>query len=249
MTVRHVAGLLFAVLALGLLGVAGAFAQASASAHAAVAPNGSPLETVSGKIQHIWTTDPGGGFGRNVLISVRQPDKTVVKVIVAPPDCVRQSGVPLKKNNTVTITGSRVIANGVPLLLARRVDEGGVFTFRDTDGRPLWNSEGVGVYHPDAVQTVTGKIQHVWVGRPARGHEPQKMLSIRRPDNTVLTVALAPSSFIDERRTPLLKGAPVTITGSLVMADGRPLLVASRLQQGGQYAFRDGAGNSLCPIA
>jgi hypothetical protein len=62
-----------------------------------------------------------------------------VEVHLAPASFMKQYDINIRKDDNVTIIGSRIMFDGKPALIAKSVAIGReTYNFRDPSGRPLW---------------------------------------------------------------------------------------------------------------
>jgi hypothetical protein len=100
--------------------------------------------TVEGKILKVEVADSGYGRFPGTLVDLKVKEKET-KVYIAPSWYLKNEKVELKKDQSLTITGSQATYNDKPLLITRTIkydDE--EITFRDSKGIPVWAGKGIG---------------------------------------------------------------------------------------------------------
>lgn len=238
-----------------------------------------PMERIHGHVASVdeYYPYPGSAPGLQVMLRVtpggeegtpdwqlsEQPPYRIVQF--GPEWYVRENLGRIRIGEPMVVTGAPALWRGHKVFLAERVQTTGHrLVLRNDVGMPMWaggwsgwgtptgmaSATGIGLYDPNTVQTVSGRLDRVWSGVPVAGLDRMRMIAIRRSDNSVLNVALAPDSYIGQSNIPLTVGDSVTVTGSLVSAEGRPLLIASQLQEGNQQlTLRDSTGNPAWAVA
>lgn len=101
------------------------------------------------------------------------------------------------------------------------------------------------IYNVTTEQTVTGTIQQVDRIQPpeARGPWGGIHLSLKQDGTEPLEVHLGPSWFLDNQESKLAVGDVVTILGSRVTLDGKPVLIARTVTRGDEtLVLRDERG-------
>jgi hypothetical protein len=77
-----------------------------------------------------------GTVGSHITVKGEGGD---IEVHLAPASFMKQYEIAIRKNDRVTILGSRITFEGKPALVARSVAIGrDTFNFRDSNGKPLW---------------------------------------------------------------------------------------------------------------
>jgi hypothetical protein len=77
-----------------------------------------------------------GGMGSHFMIKV---DGKLMEVHIAPTKFVKSYEVAFQKGDTVEITGTKVVFEGIDAILAREIKRGNDdFIFRDPQGKPIW---------------------------------------------------------------------------------------------------------------
>lgn len=239
--------------------------------------NSGGMKSYTGRIVSVdefYPGGPGSAPGLEVTLALTPEDTESIpdwqlqeqpafRVVQLGPAWFVQQNVRLHAGQLMTVTGIPAVWHGQRVIIARDIAVSGHrYAFRNNVGYPMWAgawqgwgqpvvaTTTIGLYNPSTVQTVNGKIEHVWNAEPAAGMGRMQMFSIRQADNTVLSVAAAPASFVQQSGIPLKIGDQVSVTGSLVTAPSGPLLLASQIQEGGtQYTLRDINGNPAWAIA
>ena len=100
--------------------------------------------TVEGKITNVMVADSGYGRFPAVIVDLKTSDKEV-KIYVAPDWHLMNEKIDLKKDQPLTITGSKVTHNDQPLMIARTMKyDGKEISFRDDKGVPVWAGKAIG---------------------------------------------------------------------------------------------------------
>ena len=100
--------------------------------------------TLEGKIIQAVVVDSGYGRFPGVIADVKTQDKQV-KVYVAPAWYMDSEKIELKKDQSLTITGSRVTHNNQALLISRTIKHDGKdIKLRDSNGVPVWAGKAMG---------------------------------------------------------------------------------------------------------
>lgn len=87
------------------------------------------------------------------------------------------------------------------------------------------------MYNPATVETIIGTVESVDKMTPMRGMSSGVHLMVKT-DKETLPVHLGPSWHLDKQEMKLAKGDTVTVTGSRVTMDGKPVIVASEVKKG-----------------
>ena len=96
------------------------------------------VETITGKIARIDQL-PGRMEGRVGIHAMLETDMETVEVHLGPYLFLSEQSLQLKEGEGIEVTGSRIMHQGEPAILAKEVRKGNhVLTLRDEDGRPKW---------------------------------------------------------------------------------------------------------------
>ena len=99
---------------------------------------------VEGKIGKIEVADSGYGRFPGTVVNLKTKDKAV-KVYIAPNWYLNNEKIQLKKDQSLTITGSKVTHNNKPLIITRTMKyDGKEITIRDSNGFPVWAGKAMG---------------------------------------------------------------------------------------------------------
>ena len=99
---------------------------------------------VEGKIGNIEVADSGYGRFPGTVVNLKTKDKAV-KVYIAPNWYLNNEKIQLKKDQSLTITGSKVTHNNKPLIITRTMKyDGKEITIRDSNGFPVWAGKAMG---------------------------------------------------------------------------------------------------------
>jgi hypothetical protein len=102
-------------------------------------------------------------------------------------------------------------------------------------------------YDAKTVEIVTGRVLSVEKTTPTkrRGYWVDVML---QTGNGTIPVRLGPAWYIDKHTPRIEANDTITVTGSRVMLDGRPAIVAADITKGNELLkLRDGNGNPFWP--
>lgn len=96
------------------------------------------------------------------------------------------------------------------------------------------------------VTTIDGTIQSVGTFRPASGAAPGLRLRVVQSDGNVVTIHVGPKAFVDKNQFSCSTGDKITVTGSRIALDNRPVILASELKKGDQtLKLRDDQGKPM----
>lgn len=96
------------------------------------------LEKVQGLVMNTrdYNCPVSGTVGSHITVRGEGGD---IEVHLAPASFMKQYEIAIRKNDKVTVFGSRITFEGKPALVASSVVIGrDTFNFRDSNGRPLW---------------------------------------------------------------------------------------------------------------
>lgn len=139
-------GLLTIVGLLGLIFLSSAWAQPGRGRGAGWGPgdpynrmyNPATVETVSGIVESLDKFTPGKGMSYGVHFTLKT-DKETIPVHLGPNWYVDQQEVKLATGDKVEVTGSRIMYQGKPTLIAGQVKKDGkTLQLRDANGVPAW---------------------------------------------------------------------------------------------------------------
>ncbi|HTO93787.1 MAG TPA: DNA-binding protein [Bacteroidota bacterium] len=136
-----VIGLALTIVAPRMHGQAGAGRRAGNKAPANTQRMYDPrtVQTVTGKVASIDTIAARGRMAGGVHIEL-QTDSALVSVHLGPAWYLNRQGVRLEKGGAVTVTGSRILVDGKPAIVADGVVSGtATLKLRDRNGIPLWS--------------------------------------------------------------------------------------------------------------
>ena len=97
------------------------------------------VETVAGKVVSVEKTNPPAqrGYGVHLML---QTEKETIEVHLGPARYVEKQSMKIAANDTITVTGSRIIMDGKPAIIAAQVKKGDeVLKLRDENGVPAWS--------------------------------------------------------------------------------------------------------------
>ncbi len=123
------------------------------------------VETVSGLVVFITPLPPQGGPPQRVQLRLKT-DRETITVILGPSSYIGNQGVEIKDLDRVEVRGSRIMAQGKPLIIAASVKKGDqVLKLRDEGGLPLWRSGKRPAAPPGREVYPQGQGLY-WPGRP-----------------------------------------------------------------------------------
>ncbi len=104
----------------------------------------STVTTISGTIQSVDTLSGRGGRFQLVQLTVKEKSGTI-RVNVGPASYLQQQKISFKAGDAVQVTGSKMQFNGMDVMFAAKVKDGGkTIKLRDDSGRPVWMRGGMG---------------------------------------------------------------------------------------------------------
>ncbi len=95
--------------------------------------------TLKGVVEELKDYDCpiSGTVGSHIV--VRTADGAAFEVHLAPAAFMKDFGIVINKGDAVEVTGAKFDMNGASGIMARQVSSaGGIYTFRNQQGRPLW---------------------------------------------------------------------------------------------------------------
>lgn len=96
------------------------------------------LETVAGEVTAVESFSVGRGLSKGVHL-VLKTEKETLSVHLGPAWYIDNQGPAIAAKDKIEVTGSRVVFEGKPALIAREVRKGEeVLRLRDEDGTPRW---------------------------------------------------------------------------------------------------------------
>jgi hypothetical protein len=100
------------------------------------------VETLSGEVVSLETFTPGRRMSYGVHFTLKT-DKETIPVHLGPSWYVEKQAVALAQGDKVEVTGSRIMYQGKPTIIAAEVKKGGqVLKLRDPNGVPAWAGQG-----------------------------------------------------------------------------------------------------------
>jgi hypothetical protein len=97
------------------------------------------VETISGDVVSIERIEPMKGMSYGVHLTVKT-NKETLSVHLGPAWYIENQDVKIAPKDTITITGSRIMFQNKPALIAREVKKGDeVMMLRDETGFPVWS--------------------------------------------------------------------------------------------------------------
>ena len=102
--------------------------------------NPKTVETVQGKVLSVEKTSPPAQRGHGVHLML-QTDKETIEVHLGPAGYLEKQALQIAANDTITVTGSRVMMDGKPAIIAAQIKKGDeVLKLRDENGVPAWSA-------------------------------------------------------------------------------------------------------------
>ncbi|MFZ5452154.1 MAG: DNA-binding protein [Thermodesulfobacteriota bacterium] len=96
------------------------------------------VETVSGIVVAAPRPTPPGGISERAQLTLKT-DKETITVFLGPGWFVDQQGLKIANLDRVQVTGSRILVQGKPALIAGEIRKGDrILKLRDDRGQPLW---------------------------------------------------------------------------------------------------------------
>lgn len=106
--------------------------------------NAATEATVEGKITNVMVADSGYGRFPAVIVDLKAKDETM-KVYIAPNWYLTNEKIDMKKDQSLSVTGSKVTHNNQPLIITRTMKyDGKEINFRDDKGVPVWAGKAMG---------------------------------------------------------------------------------------------------------
>ena len=101
------------------------------------------------------------------------------------------------------------------------------------------------LYDTTKIVTVEGTVTAVHRITPRRGMRPGVHLTLKTATGKV-DVHLGPAWFIDNQDLKLVTGDTLTVTGSRIVFQGKPAIIAARVQKGDEVlVLRDDTGRPV----
>ncbi len=97
------------------------------------------VETVAGKVVSVEKTNPPAqrGYGVHLML---QTEKETIEVHLGPARYMEKQSMKIAANDTITVTGSRIMMDGKPAIIAAQIKKGDeVLKLRDENGVPAWS--------------------------------------------------------------------------------------------------------------
>jgi sporulation protein YlmC with PRC-barrel domain len=103
----------------------------------------------------------------------------------------------------------------------------------------VWQNIYGNLFNPNKIETVSGEIVRV------EYYEEARLIIFTDAKKPVL-VALGPTGYLESQPTILRPGNRVTVTGSEVVVDDTPILIAKEIKEGSEeLQLRDNEGNPM----
>ena len=87
-------------------------------------------------------------------------------------------------------------------------------------------------YDPKTVETIQGTVLSVEKTAPPQNRGYGVHLTLQTADNQTVDVHLGPAWFLDKQPTHVEAKDQITVTGSRVMIDGKPAIIAAEIKKG-----------------
>jgi hypothetical protein len=102
------------------------------------------------------------------------------------------------------------------------------------------------LYDPDTVTTISGTVEDIDYFTPAEGMAQGVHVQLRQTTGEATEVHLGPRWYIDNQDIEIREGDFIQVTGSRIMFEGEPVIVASSVQMDGEVLrLRDREGYPL----
>ena len=103
----------------------------------------------------------------------------------------------------------------------------------------IWGDPYGQMFNPETIRTVTGEILKI-------EYYQQMLLLIYTNAKKPVLVALGPTGYFESQRKLLQPGHTVTVTGSRVIVDDTPFMIAARIREGNEeLQLRDKEGHPI----
>jgi sporulation protein YlmC with PRC-barrel domain len=103
----------------------------------------------------------------------------------------------------------------------------------------IWQNLYGDLFDPQKIETVTGKIVKVEFSNELK-------LMIYTETKTPVIVAIGPTGYFESQQKVLNEGDKVTVTGSRIVIDDTPILIATKITEGNQeLQVRDNQGHPI----
>ena len=227
-------------------------------------------ETVSGEVVSIDEIIHGKGASSYGVHLTVKTDKETVPVHLGPGWYIENQDITIEPNDKVEIKGSRITFNGKPAIIAYEVKkEEEILVLRDENGFPAWSGwrrradvqpptqqrmrwKGSGkwgskssygrMYNPATIETISGEVISVDKITPRKGMSYGVHLSLKS-DKETIDVHLGPGWYIENQNFTIAPEDKVEITGSRIMFDGKPAIIAAEVKDGDEIlGLRDENG-------
>ena len=104
--------------------------------------NVTTVETINGVVTSVDQFPSMRGMWPGIHIMVKTPAENI-SVHLGPSWYISNQNVQIAVDDTVKVTGSRIIFNGKPAIIAAEVTKGdNILSFRDNNGFPMWSRWG-----------------------------------------------------------------------------------------------------------
>jgi hypothetical protein len=205
--------------------------------------NPDTVETFTAEVISVEGHRRARPYGWGVHLRVRKNGE-ILPVHLGPIWFLNDYDFYVKEGETLTITGSRIMDEGETAVVASEIKVGDdLLTLRDEQGRPVWTAAGRGMdnwgrggeygrlYDPKTSETVAGEILEMGYFSPKRGARRGVHLKLRSGADIVF-VHLGPRWFIENQDILLFEGDEVEVTGSRILIDGKPTIIAASIRDG-----------------
>lgn len=217
-------------------------------------------ETIRGEVVDVLYPASPSATGRGVHVRLRT-DQGTIPVHLGPEWYVSQQDLDLQPGDRVSVTGSLVMYEGAPAMIAAAVQKGDeLFEFRDDLGFPRWSAsrrglrlgrEGWGrpsvtgsmrIYDPASTETIRGRVRDLGIHAPRYTVGWGRHLTLETPEE-MITVHLGPEWFLERQTMQIEPDDVITVFGSRVMYEGRDILIAAEVRRGNEILeLRDARG-------
>jgi hypothetical protein len=104
--------------------------------------NPQTVETVNGLVVFIAPSSQKDGMPERLHLTLKT-DRETLEVFLGPSVFLEKQEVKIAALDKIQVTGSRVILQGKPAIIAAEIKKGEqLLKLRDRDGRPLWSGKG-----------------------------------------------------------------------------------------------------------
>ncbi len=209
---------------------------------------GGAPEEIIGEIEGIDGIAPGGpDMGRGVVLRLRTRDQERERVHLGPYWYVEDAMPGLSLGQRVTVQGVRGGPQADDALMAMQMERNQQrLRLRTREGRPEWaggwqNWDGWGPgsryshrYRPETETGIEGVVEDVEEMTPMPGMGRGLALNVRTREGMRQRAHLGPVWFAEQSDIAPAPGEPISVTGSVVEMNGKPVLMVREMTRANQ---------------